>query len=378
MEEPAEEVIEEIPEEPAKPDYSILAAPDRDEKQAWIRKTLFAHYGVPIDLKLVIYAPSFREDMTAEDMDIDLNRLCRNLSAKTGEEYGAILYFPEECAPLAEKKKNLFVKGISPDPKYEFLESLFGAEYIDTSVTGTDRYYYGVTAYRKEDIEKHYAESDAAEGESGLDMPAITDLIPGMNGLTVKWNPVPGAVRYKIFRQTKMTPEWNDSPWELRRVLLADFTEMLDVSIKNGRESRYRIVAEDGEGKSGRYDEKGLEIYFNRPLIYEVRKAESGQFVTWKPDRRADIYEVYRTVASYVADLSEYPDFTELLLASDAAVGDYADWLKEYAVLGRPCFIYAPDMDRYISREGTRPEMAAIIPVCEDNEDLNEAVEKET
>lgn len=47
-------------------------------------------------------------------------------------------------------------------------------------------------------------------------------------------------------------------------------------------------------------------------------------------------------------DLTDYEEMQELLLASDAMINDFSSTLWDYLHTGKPCFMYAADMEQYI------------------------------
>lgn len=53
-----------------------------------------------------------------------------------------------------------------------------------------------------------------------------------------------------------------------------------------------------------------------------------------------------------VIDVSAYPDMQEIMAAADAGVTDYSSWIFDYIATGRPGFIYAEDIDKYINDRG--------------------------
>lgn len=50
-----------------------------------------------------------------------------------------------------------------------------------------------------------------------------------------------------------------------------------------------------------------------------------------------------------VIDVSKHPDINEIMLASDSLVTDYSSIMFDYAILGRPIFVLAPDIQDYSS-----------------------------
>ncbi len=60
----------------------------------------------------------------------------------------------------------------------------------------------------------------------------------------------------------------------------------------------------------------------------------------------------------HVTDAGDYPDMQELLCAADILITDYSSSMWDFALLGRSCFLYTPDIDQYIRDRGvfTPPE----------------------
>ena len=48
-----------------------------------------------------------------------------------------------------------------------------------------------------------------------------------------------------------------------------------------------------------------------------------------------------------VIDASRFDCIEEVLLAADAGITDYSSWMCDYILLGRPAFLYMPDIDNY-------------------------------
>ena len=60
------------------------------------------------------------------------------------------------------------------------------------------------------------------------------------------------------------------------------------------------------------------------------------------------------TYDNKVLNASNYPDMQELLLASDILITDYSSSVYEFAVLGKPSFLYASDVEAYDAMRGLR------------------------
>ncbi len=59
-----------------------------------------------------------------------------------------------------------------------------------------------------------------------------------------------------------------------------------------------------------------------------------------------------------VKDVTAYPDMQELLCVADMLITDYSSCMWDFALLGRPCLLYVPDLEEYSLTRGvcTAPE----------------------
>lgn len=77
-----------------------------------------------------------------------------------------------------------------------------------------------------------------------------------------------------------------------------------------------------------------------------------------------------------VEDVTDYPDIQELLAGADAVISDYSSCIFDFALSGRPAFIYAPDRAKYESDRGFYyPLSGTPFPVAESAAGLVSAVE---
>lgn len=49
----------------------------------------------------------------------------------------------------------------------------------------------------------------------------------------------------------------------------------------------------------------------------------------------------------FVRDVSDYPDMQELLMIADCLISDYSSCMWDYLLTGKPCFVYAKDLETY-------------------------------
>ena len=58
------------------------------------------------------------------------------------------------------------------------------------------------------------------------------------------------------------------------------------------------------------------------------------------------------SLPDFVIDATRYEDMQELLCAADVLVTDYSSSMWDFALTGKPCFLYVPDIDKYIAERG--------------------------
>lgn len=72
-------------------------------------------------------------------------------------------------------------------------------------------------------------------------------------------------------------------------------------------------------------------------------------------------------------DVSAYPDMMDLLFMSDVLISDYSSSIFDFLYTGRPCFIYAPDIDSY--ERGFYFNFNELpFPVASDNMELHQLI----
>ena len=81
----------------------------------------------------------------------------------------------------------------------------------------------------------------------------------------------------------------------------------------------------------------------------------------------------------HILNGTPYPDMQDLLLASDILITDYSSTFYEFAILERPSYIYAPDVEAYQKMRGLKPDFFRMpYPVCRTNEELLALLEQYT
>lgn len=76
-----------------------------------------------------------------------------------------------------------------------------------------------------------------------------------------------------------------------------------------------------------------------------------------------------------VIDLTHYDDMQELLIAADVLINDFSSSMWDYMLTGKPCFIFAKDLDHYIETTDLyTPISEWPFPIAKTNEQLAENI----
>ncbi len=74
-----------------------------------------------------------------------------------------------------------------------------------------------------------------------------------------------------------------------------------------------------------------------------------------------------------VINATYYPDMQEILIASDILITDYSSTVFDFAVMNKPSYIFATDIERYLKVRGLKKDFFHIpYPICKTNEELIE------
>jgi CDP-glycerol glycerophosphotransferase len=75
-----------------------------------------------------------------------------------------------------------------------------------------------------------------------------------------------------------------------------------------------------------------------------------------------DDVQVQSRFLTFARDVSDYPDVTELLLASDVLITDYSSIMFDFALTGRPMLFFTPDLETYEIARGTYFDLRSAAP----------------
>lgn len=72
---------------------------------------------------------------------------------------------------------------------------------------------------------------------------------------------------------------------------------------------------------------------------------------------------------------TDYPDMQELLYAADVVITDYSSLMWDFSLTGRPCFLYADDLDEYEREHGFyMPSSQWPYPIARNNDELEKNI----
>ena len=75
-----------------------------------------------------------------------------------------------------------------------------------------------------------------------------------------------------------------------------------------------------------------------------------------------------------VLNVSTYSDMQELLFASDVMITDFTSAMFEFAIMDKPCFLYASDLEEYMKERGLITLDEVPFPKTDSNEELEEII----
>lgn len=83
----------------------------------------------------------------------------------------------------------------------------------------------------------------------------------------------------------------------------------------------------------------------------------------------------YKMDSQNAIDVSTYPDMQELLLISDALITDYSSSMWDFALTGKKVFLFANDIDKYITDRGFyQPPETWPFFISKTNDELSSAI----
>lgn len=119
----------------------------------------------------------------------------------------------------------------------------------------------------------------------GLEAPVLRVCTLARTGVSLKWNAVPGAINYAVYRSEALT--------EPEQVGYTTTLACLDTSAVSGTTYYYYIVADDGSMRSEESETKKI-FFIAAPKSVSIANTLKGMQVTWTAVTNAKSYIVYR------------------------------------------------------------------------------------
>ena len=125
-----------------------------------------------------------------------------------------------------------------------------------------------------------------------LPLPVMTSVESGKSGVTVKWNAVPGAEKYRVFYKA------SGGSWKIVGDTTA--TSYTVTGLQSGTRYTFtvRCVSADGKNYTSDYDRTGKSItYIAQPTVRALESVSGGVMVKWNGVSGAEKYRVYYKTA---------------------------------------------------------------------------------
>ena len=179
--------------------------------------------------------------------------------------------------------------------------------YVDNNVENGKSYKYTVRATNA----LGYSGYESGLLIKCLKAAKVKSVVNTLNGLNVTWEPVKGAVAYRVYRKTG-----NAASWQYMATI--NKTSYNDTRVATGYNFTYTIMPM-GSGYYGGYDSVGtmlMRLY--APTIKNIKRMEDGFDVSWVKVPGATSYRLYRRVAGgswvYIANINNgrlwYEDYS--------------------------------------------------------------------
>lgn len=127
-----------------------------------------------------------------------------------------------------------------------------------------------------------------------------------------------------------------------------------------------------GKSENGTFLTKNNELNVD-DCIREFEKKFNKKFVLLFRAHHA----LQECQLSNILDASFYPTIEPLLISCFAIITDYSSCMWEAALLRKPCFIYAPDLEEYKKERNFLEDFSKWpFPLCENNKELSSEIKK--
>lgn len=100
--------------------------------------------------------------------------------------------------------------------------------------------------------------------------------------------------------------------------------------------------------------DKSLDVYnldFNRLNLILEEKYNCKWAILVRLHPNLSNIEYNTNKINNIFDVSKYSDIQELLVASDILITDYSSCMFDFGLIKKPCFLYTPDLNKYLETE---------------------------
>ncbi len=179
---------------------------------------------------------------------------------------------------------------------YKKIADVTDTVYTDTVTTEATHYYKVVAMRLNEKGKRVRGKVSAAQViEVPSDIPQVTTVQCGTDGMTVQWSSVDGAQEYAVYRSTKKGKGY-------KKVTTTALTSYTDIGAEPGSRYYYKVAAGrlvDGVMKyQAKSPAKSGWTAPSAPTGLTAAQAEGGIDLKWTAPKGATYYRVYRAVGS--------------------------------------------------------------------------------
>lgn len=202
---------------------------------------------------------------------------------------------------------------------YKKIADVTDTVYTDTVTTEATHYYKVVAMRLNEKGKRVRGKVSAAQViEVPSDIPQVTAVGGGTNGMTVQWSSVDGAQEYVVYRSTKKGKGY-------KKVTTTALTSYTDIGAESGSRYYYKVAAGrlvDGVMKyQAKSPAKSGWTAPSAPTGLTAAQAEGGIDLKWTAPKGATYYRVYRAVGSstsytLLADQVKKNAYTDAVIAA--------------------------------------------------------------
>lgn len=123
--------------------------------------------------------------------------------------------------------------------------------------------------------------------------------------------------------------------------------------LANKQDIKVVLYAPTYRGLTG-YKERGKDIKITpdyKQLLSSLEQKFGGKWILFFRVHYFDS-SLTEQLSDSVVDATKYEDMQELLCVADILLTDFSSSMWDFALTGKPCFLYAPDLQQYITDRG--------------------------